>query len=98
LTAFSPDGAWFLASDGFRTWLFQLTLGAEKLSLPGQSGGVSGTCFSPDGSRIASVGKDRTLKVWDAVTGRQVWHGGPLPSEGQVVSYSPDGRLLVTTT
>jgi serine/threonine protein kinase/WD40 repeat protein len=98
MTAFSPDGTWFLASDGYGTWLFSLTMNAEKLSLPGQIAGVSGVCFSPDGKSIATVGKDRTLRVWDAVTGRQVWQGGPLPHQGQFVSYSPDGRFLATTT
>jgi WD40 repeat protein len=38
-------------------------------TLEGHSDSVSGCAFSRDGKLIASASSDRTLKVWDALTG-----------------------------
>jgi WD40 repeat protein len=93
---FTADGNFLFTSGVNEAWLFRANLTAERLSLSGHDRPVPGICFSPDGSRIASVGKDRTLQVRDAASGRVVWQA-PLPDQGQAVCFSPDGRLLVTT-
>jgi serine/threonine protein kinase/WD40 repeat protein len=97
-TTLSPDGRVLLASGGREVWMFRLDARPESASLTGHAGGVAGVCFSPDGLRLASVCKDRMVRVWDATEYRILWEGGPLRAEGQGVSYSPDGRYLATTT
>jgi WD40 repeat protein len=42
------------------------------LMLDGHSGPVNCVAFSPDGKHIVSCASDRTIRVWDAVTGEAV--------------------------
>jgi WD40 repeat protein len=91
--AFTPDGNWLLTAGGEHAFLYRLTT-PEKLELPHHAGAVAGVEFSPDGRRLASVGKDRVIRVCDTLTGRMLWETNDLPGLGQCVSYSPDGKWL----
>ncbi len=67
--------------------------------MTGHAGAVNGVAFRPDGLRLATVGLDKTARVWDAETGQQV--GAPLT--GHVdnvigVAFSPDGHRLATAS
>jgi WD40 repeat protein len=52
--------------------------------------------YSPDGKRIVTGSDDKTAKVWDADTGRELHtltgHTGSVLR----VAYSPDGKRIVT--
>jgi WD40 repeat protein len=53
--------------------------------------------FSPDGERIVSGSWDKTVRVWDAVTGQPV--GAPLTGHTDwvtEVAFSPDGKCIVS--
>ncbi len=76
---------------------------AERAStvkiITGHTGAVNGVAFRPDGHRLATVGHDRTVRVWDAETGQPV--GAPLTGhEDSVigVAFSPDGRRLASAS
>lgn len=43
---------------------------------------------------MATVSRDRTVRLWDLSTQRAL--GAPIPTESPVVDLSPDGRWLVT--
>ena len=55
-----------------------------------------GAAFSPDGRRIASASHDRTARVWDAMTGREIRNLGTQADRVNGVDFSPDGARVAT--
>jgi len=92
----SLDGAVLVALDFAGSALVaRLVETRERLHLIGHGGGVPGVEFSTDGRRIASTGKDETVRIWDSATGKplQVFQEHV---EGQAVCFSPDGRWIAS--
>jgi WD40 repeat protein len=60
--------------------------------------GVSSARFSPDSQQVVTGSWDKTARLWDAVTGKQI--GEPMKHEGGVSSaqFSPDGQRVVTAS
>jgi WD40 repeat protein len=68
----------------------------ERRRLLGHDGGVPGVEFTPDGTRLVSIGKDHTIRFWDATTGNQISMQGVLETPGQGLAVTPDGRYFAT--
>jgi hypothetical protein len=65
--------------------------------LHGHEDGVTAVAFSPDSARIATASWDRTLRIWNAETGReQAKVTGTMGWLG-TVSFSPDGRRILAS-
>lgn len=66
--------------------------------LAGHTGAVWAVSFSRDGTRLATSALDRTIRLWDPATGRQIARVGSEPTDGRggwrSVSLAPDGTRV----
>ncbi len=65
-------------------------------TLRGSTGVVKSVSLSPDGSRIVTGSSDRTVKLWDAKTGIEVYTLYPYTSDVYDAWFSPNGTEIVT--
>jgi WD40 repeat protein len=76
-------------------------VGVWETSTGRQLGRVAGSqewgsrmAFSPDGSRLITVGKGERLRVWDMADFKEIYHDTVRSSAGDLFAFSVDGRLL----
>src|SRR5207237_1014644 len=54
-----------------------------------------GVSFSTNGRRVASIGADRTLRMWDTDGGKELWKVILLSaSPASSAAFSPDSKVL----
>ena len=66
--------------------------------LSGHAGGVFGVDVSPDGNLIVSASGDKTLKLWDMHSGREIYTLSSHAGHVNACQFSPDGRLIVSAS
>ena len=101
--AFSPDGTHILAGCGAEIRMWDAVTGHQVgEALRGHKSVVKSVAFSPDGTHIVSGSYDKTIRVWNVVTGHWQQVGEALrghehsPGLLHSFAFSPDGKLIVS--
>jgi eukaryotic-like serine/threonine-protein kinase len=78
-------------------WHYLMRLCKSEPVILRDSTAVFGVALSPDGKRIASAGKDGTVKIWDTKTSRVILKFTAHEKWACGVAFHPDGRHLAST-
>jgi len=93
--AFSPDGKMLAVASSIGIWLYDANTYAE-IGLLESDGSLTSLAFSPDGSLIANGSRDKTIKLWDVKSRKEI---GTLKGHNWFVTsvtFSPDGSILAS--
>ena len=105
---FSPDSRKLAsASDDKSVKMWDLRTGRLLFTIAAQAGGdyesghgdaVTVASFSSDGKRLITGSKDKTVRVWDAATGKNLARMADMPDEIRSLEVSEDGSLIAAST
>jgi WD40 repeat protein/serine/threonine protein kinase len=96
--ALSPDRALIATAGGpaVKVRLFDLATGTERVTFSWPRRAIHCAAFSPQGTLLATAGKDDTIVLWDVATGKA--RATLIGTEGQVwsLAFSADGKTLAS--
>jgi len=68
------------------------------LELKGHTDWINQVVYRPDGKQLATASRDRTVRVWDASSGKELLTLKDNPGNVRSIAYSPDGKKLASTS
>ena len=96
LVQITPDEQFVIAgtTDGV-VWIWEIATGKEFRVIPTHNKNIWGMRLSSKGKTLATAGPDRTARVTDIESGKQL-HRLEHPAVAMGVIFTPDGRQLVS--
>ncbi|MBE7469886.1 MAG: hypothetical protein DPW09_14045 [Anaerolineae bacterium] len=94
---FSPNGQWLAARSRFVVRVWGTASDLPVAQMEHADGWISSASFSPDSYWLATGSQDKTARLWQTATGKEVAkldHSGPV----HLVLFSPTGRQLATVS
>ncbi|XP_022371691.1 periodic tryptophan protein 2 homolog [Enhydra lutris kenyoni] len=86
------------AQDSFEVFIWSMQTGRLLDVLSGHEGPISGLCFNPVKSVLASASWDRTVRLWDMADSWRTTETLGLTSDALAVTFRPDGAELAVAT
>jgi WD40 repeat protein len=71
---------------------------SAEIILTGHTSRVSQASFAPDGKTVVTSSDDRTARLWDAATGKELHRFIGHTDEVRTVAFSPDGNYILTAS
>jgi WD40 repeat protein/serine/threonine protein kinase len=96
--AYDPSGLRLAAACDDQTVRIWHSTNDKAQLFTGHKAEVMSVAFRSDGARIASVGGDGLLILWDAATTKELWRLLAHRDYINCVAFSPDGRYLATAS
>jgi WD40 repeat protein len=102
LTRFARRSAPQQANDPYATGRYVglttetgLSAAVLQMTMIGHTGGITGVAISADGRYALSGSRDRTVRLWDVMSGEEVRRFTGFRRSVRSVALSPDGRLAL---
>lgn len=70
--------------------------GQTVRTFTGHSDKVNTLCSSEDGKWLATGSKDKSVRIWDAASGKQLWSFQGHLGQVTAVAFSPDGKQVAS--
>ena len=83
---------------GFEWYYLDHCCHSDLSTLRGHTGSVLSVAYRPDGMHLASAGADHAIKIWDAISGRELLTLQGHNQSIHCVAYSPDGKRLASAS
>ncbi len=102
LTVLTPRGRTAITTSQGDLFLWDVAANRVRHVLKGHEGGISGLQLAPDGSTLYTLGRDKTVRVWDLAGGEEKrrWQleRDYQPAWFDALALSPDGKTLAVSS